>query len=508
MVIEMTATVLRHKAFAWALMLGSSLSFAIAICAMDTLPFVDLPFRMAAAAIYAASNTDSAHSASLLHFYEPSLDALTPTAIYLRIAGGFGPAMVVPLTKIWISAYFIALPAVVAMLLKRFGAHPISAAPTIALLFNFSLAWGFVEFIAALVLLLLLVLALAAFEQAGSRHHLVVVALLLSALFWCHLLVQLFALAVTLLFAAMTRHSDARRWVLASVIPAVAVIVLWASTADEAGGLITQVGAYYRYEYLQSAWLRKGTLINDNRHLFAGRTGTMFAFGVSGLLVYSWLSSRSGALRTRFHDWCKTPGTPAISCLLIGALAACVFVPHRLPGEPGIFERFSVILFLSIVLVAGIERGPSATRRYMAVVATMVVLYTGLRLQYLAAFVDDSKGLREAVASVPSGELLQGVAYDFAYRGHPAYAHFQDYRMAWTIGPSVSQLATFRFYPITPVGVGLPPHRPFPHARSYMASELAGCQLTRGDLPEAVASWFSQKTAVHFGKWVVRCRAA
>jgi hypothetical protein len=136
--------------------------------------------------------------------------------------------------------------------------------------------------------------------------------------------------------------------------------------------------------------------------------------------------------------------------LVVAFLASCagcfLLLPQQLPGQNLIYQRFSVLVLIGLILLASIL----FSRRFSGLVASAVTVValamTALWLEYYHDFNQQNTSFTPAVFPEPSPDrLMGGIIYDYAYRGQPVYLHFPSYYIVWRQGIASSTMFDYRF---------------------------------------------------------------
>jgi hypothetical protein len=390
------------------------------------------------------------------------------------------------MNRLVLCGYVATLPIIVYALIRRVGGNEWFALLVFPLIFNFNVAWGFVGFVMAIPLVLLLLYRVMAEDRYSSLSTALVCAGGLILLYYTHVLAMLFAAAVVGLSVLMARNERRTWWILASLVPAIGLTCWWwlGRGGPTGESTLTFLARYYRTEYLQHFLpLRRRILTNDNTQLFAGALGVAAALGLSLPIVMPTLVA---LVRRRQHVTSLLAGTPrrVLGAFTLAGFACCLLLPDRIPDQTALYERFGVLLLLSMVLWSSIFY--ARIGRGAAIALCAVALgSTAVRISYFAAFARDAGGFTpDLLPDGRSGRTLVGLLYDERFRGHPAYRHFPDYYITWRHGIAATELTQFRFGTVraNPQGIAAPRFVAFPTALSINETK-ADYLLVRGAIP-------------------------
>ncbi len=466
-------------------------------------PFVDLPFHLAAATI--RRFYDAPHTAFRDYFIVERLFP-EPNVLHLLITSSRIFPSVDAANHVVLAAYVAAIPLLVRAIIRRVGGNVWFALLAFLFLYNYNLMWGFAGFFLSIPLVLAFVYFLLTFTERPTPARTTAMAAALLVLFMCHALAVLFALSiVTLTILVMRDPTRTRRAVLA-MLPALGIVAWWWVTSpresrSDTSGFLLQ---YYQTEYLQTFLAaRKRLLTHDHAHVAAGFRGVAFGLAISAAIV--------GLLLMKWRDWRATLTalwrTPSGRVPLIFATSAalcCLLLPDRLPEETALFERFSVYLWLSLI-VLGSVLWRHARGLWPAVAIGLIVLAgQAVRLEYFWAFSRTVEGFTPAFfPEATRGERLFGLIYQPKFRDHPIFAHYPDYYITWRHGIATTEIAQFRFGTVRtrPDGRTLPMYDTSPNANSYSTEHLDfDYLLVRGSLPATLPMTDFRETR-HAADW-------
>jgi hypothetical protein len=305
-------------------------------------------------------------------------------------------------------------------------------------------------------------------------------------LFYTHVLAMLFAAAV-LVCSALLHPRDWRRlwWTLLALVPALGLTCWWWLGRGVSSGESTLafLAHYYRTEYIQHFLaLRRRLLTNDNTQLFSGRTGVLAALALTAPIVVPPLLALAKKRQRLISLRTETP-VRALAAFTLVAFLCCMLLPDRIPNQTALYERFGVLLLLSLVLWSSVLY-TRLSRRVALALCIAALGSTAVRVSYFTGFALDAHPFTAELLPVgTSGRTLLGLMYDERFRGHPAYRHFPDYYIAWNRGVAATELTQFRFGVVRAGSQGaLPGYVAAPTARSF-ADANVDYVLVRGAMP-------------------------
>jgi hypothetical protein len=181
-------------------------------------------------------------------------------------------------------------------------------------------------------------------------------------------------------------------------------------------------------------------------------------------------------------------------------------MPDRIPGEPGLHERFAVFLFAAAILASSAAPWPRWSGRHALAICVFVAACQAARIEYFTAFTRESRDFaREVFPDAAREATLLGLVYEGEFRGHPVYTHFADYFTVWERGIAVTEAAQFRFGTVrtNPKAPPLPRHDSSPGEGVEL--EAIGAQvdylLVRGTPPRPAALDAAFEIVRSVGAW-------
>jgi len=411
-------------------------------------PFTDLPNHLAAATIhryYGEAGNRFAEFFSIDLFPKPNVFHLLFCSLRLFPSVEFA-------NRIYLSLYTAALPLSLLLLIRRFRGDRWFSLLAFPLLYSYSVSWGFVGFFFALpIVLASFVLMTDSAERGGMKRGLLLAGLLAS-LFFVHALAALFALLLFLVLLSARSKGDTVRF-LRGLLPAVPLVLLLAAWwRSEPGGMeaLSSLGGYYAGPFVRTLPNRIHLLFLDNYHLFEGNRGVAVAAALSLVIMVPSLVALSRAIRR--GEW-RGIRSSAPFILFLCALGCFMLLPHRIPRQAILYQRFSMPVLVSLALLGATAAGArpeddrkGAARKARAVLfAAAALLHLVLWADYFADFNRENAHFGPALFPEDAKGMLAGLVLDPAYRGRPAYIHFPCYYTVWLRGIATTKLVDYRF---------------------------------------------------------------
>src|SRR5690606_10813595 len=196
--------------------------------------------------------------------------------------------------------------------------------------------------------------------------------------------------------------------------------------------------------------------------------------------------------------------------ILFAASVACYFLlPERLPGQAPLYQRFSTIVMLSLVLVGSVlvrEIDARQLKWFVVVVLCAVMVIWG---EYLITFNRQNRDFNASFLRIdnPDDKLL-GLIWNGDYRGRKVYIHFPNYYIVWHNGIAGSKIIDYRFGIVRRVvpESTLPFYQEYAHERfvPLMKYDAADYLLAREDEPTLTKTFFPGTMKVRqAGNWVI-----
>jgi hypothetical protein len=340
---------------------------------------------------------------------------------------------------------------VLLLVIRRFGGEPWLALGGFLLLYNNNVSWGFLGFVLATPLVLLLVLEAGDEGSRGrSWRRVGALALLLLLVFWMHALAACFALllhGVLCVVRARWAPGDALRRALAAVPVLVWLGGWWlarqgAAQHETLGYLVD----YYRRRYWPELPERVELAFQDNAALFAAPWGTRIGWLFVLAIALPPLLALAGRPR---ESWQRLRRAAPVVVLLAAAAACALLLPAGLPGQTQIYERFSVLVLLGLVLAGSVLLAGRIRRGHAVALIGVCLLHLGLWGAYFRAFDRENAAFDATFLSTGDpGARLAGLVYDWRFRGRPVYIHFPGYYVVWHRGIATTRIIDFRFGPV------------------------------------------------------------
>ncbi|UCF06818.1 MAG: hypothetical protein JSV33_07285 [bacterium] len=408
-------------------------------------PFIDLPNHLAAATIHRHLNEPGTNFAA---YYLPDLFPKPNVFHALFCSIPLFPS-VESANRAFLALYAVLLPLSLLLVIARLGGNRWFSLLSFPLLYNYNLSWGFVGFAFSIPIVFFFLYLLIEHLRDGSIWYRYVASILMVFLFFVHALAAIFAsvLLLACIFLAGRRSFSWAAQRCAMILPVLTMLIAWWKVeASHYGGQGTArfLGTYYRQEYFTTFVDRRSIFFLDNNHLFEGSNGYLIGLAFSLCIILPVLVLL--ILRRRpCNHWGSVEGRFSLA-LLIPALACFIILPNQIPRQAILYQRFSVLVLLSVIVLGStLMRRPLRMPAAAGIVAACLLHFL-LWAGYFIDFNRENAGFRSSF--LPDGRrggVLAGLVYDYRFRGKPVYIHFPSYYIIWQRGVASTKIVDYRF---------------------------------------------------------------
>lgn len=451
-------------------------------------PFTDLPNHLAAATIircYKDPGTDFSLFYALKLFPKPNV-------FHLLFCGLKVFPSVEAANRIFFCLYLVLLPLSTFLLIKKLGGNRWFSLLSFLFLYNYSTSWGFAGFVFSIPFILLTVYLSILFLERGRAGNGLALTLCLVMLFFTHAQSLFFAALLFLVLCLFHRGLPAAQKIgrLYPLSPAAALTLAWwwgGRSAWSGQGLLAFLGDYYISDFLKTFPRRLGLLYLDNYHLYDGPRGRYIALGFSLFVIFFAVLY---LLQGFFHGRHKAPGMGATSppgrtiepaprekvglgktvemrekddlensavdisyyAITFATVAAAAYflLPLGIPGQSILYQRFSALLFLSLIVLGSLWIGRMGRGTIGALIFLLSLWHFTLWAGYFVDFNRENRHFSPAfLPERAPAEILSGFIYDYRFRGRPLYIHFPNYHIVWKRGIACTSLVGYRFGAVT-----------------------------------------------------------
>ncbi len=431
------------KKIFYALFIGFIVINTILIINLRLLPFIDLPQHLAYATIYKYIGQSGNFFDQYLEFDSLFLKfntlhvAFTCLDIWDSVEVG---------NKIFYVLYIILLPVSVLLLIKKLDGNYWTALLSFLFLYNFNVSWGFVDFMMAIPFCFLTLNVHYDYITKESLKNIILLLVCFFFLYHLHLLSSLYILGLILLqHFIFNRDSFKKLFSKGIVYLPFIFLILWGvviksqeSTGYDPGrNSIDLIFDYYKNDYLSSVKYRLGGVFFwDNFFIFKGikgiLTGLFFSFFSIICLFWPFKSKLNRLMQNKQQKQYLYAFSILIYTLLVYFL---IF------SKGYIFFRFSVFIFLSLIIIGSLLFKNKFMQPIYVMVSIICIFYFILWGNYFFNFQKENKDFKKTFfRDLPKNKVLSGLIYEPMYRGKDIYIHFPDYYITWHHGIETSHI--------------------------------------------------------------------
>jgi hypothetical protein len=277
-----------------------------------------------------------------------------------------------------------------------------------------------------------------------------------TAAYFAHALAGLFGIGFSLACAVARRHDRWRDLLLDALIPVPALVLVMTWQGQDRGGGASPVGwlsHYYRNLFLGEWTSRLVDLPTlDNRALYGAGAGkivaALLAVFVVTPVVYGLLRAwpAAGSVRSRLERLRDDPRLPVL-VLVACTGAICLLAPPGLPPYWSLYQRFSALFLLGVIVLGSTLRHRVYRGRVGAVLILGAVIFHAVSWGgHIWGFAPEVKDLAALLPKPHRGSVLCAIVEEAAYRGDPeALAHVANYHTVWNGGVVASAMYDFPF---------------------------------------------------------------
>jgi hypothetical protein len=431
-------------------------AIALPVISLHTLPFTDLPIHLAEATIlkYAADPTcplSQSYSASRLSWFQPSIGHAVFCSWFASVESA---------NRILYVTYCFAIPLSMLSITRMCAGNWAVAFMSVLTVWNYSALWGFTGFTLGIPLVLLSVSQQLHCFTNRAWVHVVFLGLLFILLYWMHALLFLFALCTFItiaLFTAVTTSAPTRQMLgrsLLAPLPATGLLAIWVCKGSEfsGGGTVAFLKSYYLHAFVPSVWHRMIEFVTADWQAIAyGIYGKTIALLVSMVVVIPVVVC---LCRFPYRIVSLTASRTATLGFVGAAFVCFALLPPGLPGQPYLYQRFSVFCYLAVICVLSWALPVVWPRfQYKMVILLAIAGYAALWGHYFWSFrtVDDDFETFSRTAPDTKRQMVGYLICEPKFRGRAVLIHYNNYEIIWNRNPTPTCVGNFRFGMISQV---------------------------------------------------------
>jgi hypothetical protein len=393
--------------------------------------------------------------------------------------------------------YIILLPISMFLIIKKLGGNLWYSLLSLLLLYNYNVIWGFVGFTLSIPMVFIFLLFSIKYFESRIWHTGIILMSILILLFFIHIIAAMFCIAIFTIFGIYyNRLSISQQFKnLLIILPLLSLIVVWWLTTGEQTGPSTfnYLFNYYSKDYLSSFFERKRIFYFDNYYLFGGRQGVFAGVSFNLIIAFPLLIN---LLEQKGNNLKKLINRNPIIFIFFTFTFFCILIlPAELPLHWSIYERFSVILMLAIILLGSINSSKPIRKFMIIYMSISLAIHYLLWMNYFIDFQKENSGFNKDFFPEKSDNItLSGIIQEPFYRGNLAYIHFPDYYLIWRKGivPTVTVDSRFGIIKKRKNIIELPKYNEFISLLKNYDSRYSNMNylIIRGNLPDTLKKYY------------------
>jgi hypothetical protein len=409
-------------------------------------PLQDLPQHLAAVRVLR-----SHPELGLGQYFDVELFRTQYLTYYLTVWLLSYPFGILLASKLVIAATLAALPWSLASLLRALGRDPRLAVFAFGLAYNAHLVLGFFNFVAALPLMFYAITRAVDYRRTPTRREATVVALLLVACFYTHVVPFAFAaLGVGLVLLGGGLVPSLRRGFL--FVPAALAAIIWLHGTPAGGATLSAAGGgdgdkAPQYASVNAAIKELPMWLTD---VLAGTRDEQLLVAWGALLLCAMaLGLRRPPEHAHFVPEHPSEHAYRVALLAPLALVAYFVTPVSYDWIWPISARFPLIALLFAVLLLPPARGFFGSATLAAVGFVAFLGFSDVARAFATFERDEVGAIDEAIAAIPAGERVAGLIFDRGSR-EVKFSPFIHYAAMYQAAKGGAVMFTFADFPQSP----------------------------------------------------------
>ena len=416
----------------------------ILICSLRIYPFIDLPNHLSEATIlryYSDLNNEFSKYYSIHLFPKPNIFHMVFCSLNIFPSPEIA-------NKIFYALYVLLLPLSIFLVIKKMGGNLWFVILSFPFIYNYNVSCGLTGFTMAIPLVIILYCIFS--REKHTLIEKISISILFLLLFTVHIMGAVFALLLFFLIKIFQNKGSVSNLFkeFFVTVPVIILTIVW-WIKDSAGGENTLpfIITYYKNEYFQTILKRFGLFMYDNYFLFDGRTGPIVSLIFSGTVIIPFLYYLTKN-RKELHEKLDKKTGPMYIFFLV-SLGCFILLPDRIPENWCLYERFSVFVFISIIIILSNLCSKRISKIFIIIICLISLLHLLLWSGYFISFQKENSLFNKSLFPVKTkGKILVGLIEDNQYRGKPVYLHFPNYYIIWNKGIAATMIIDYRFGPV------------------------------------------------------------
>lgn len=420
------------------------------IVSLRILPFIDLPFHLAASTIYKHLN-DTGYCFSDYYTIPTMLKSnifhMVFTSLKVFPSVEFG-------NKVFYIIYIVIFPLSSLLFINYIRGNKWLSLLSFLFIYNHNVHWGFTGFTMSVPFIIIFILFIIRFFENQSAANIFTLIFLLLLIFSMHFQNAIFCILI-LTIAFIHNFEKKAGFILKyfAIISPILILMYFAYTFDTTSpeqNLFPFLVSYYKNDYLVTVFERiKVLAVMDNFYFIEGPFGAIVSIifvlsFIIPILIYFYKKSK------KLYNLVITNRYSYYLYIFISSSLCCyLFLPNIIPGQNIIFERFSVFLMLALILFCSYcYRGIKISNIHKIMIVFVILFHFVLVSIYYSNFKDETENFSESILPDDAEcERLSGIIYTNTFKGRPIYIHFPMYFTVWKKGITTG-LVDYRFFVI------------------------------------------------------------
>lgn len=349
--------------------------------------------------------------------------------------------------KLFYALYIIIFPLSVWSIIKTFKGNSNYSILSFLFLINHNVHWGFVSYMMSIPVIIFVYIAFYKYFVLNKLKFVYFIWILPIIVFFLHFQMAIF---VVFIFGVLTivyqRNSSKKILINTLTVIPVIIIMVHAYLVDSQSGTTTlfpYMLDYYTSSYFNTFIDRFNVLfVVDNYFILRGASGVIFSLLATVPLSVIFIFKTT---KLKFSEILKNQNLKFLTVLLIITSLCFFLLPDVIPGQNIIFERYSVPIFLLIIIVSSIIQINSKFENSLKfIIPVIIVIQTVFIFDYMFDFKKLTADFNTGIFPDNNKARLAGIMLDNDFRGSKVYAHFPMYFTVWKQGITTG-LIDYRF---------------------------------------------------------------
>jgi len=330
------------------------------------------------------------------------------------------------------------------MVINKLKGNPWFTLLSFLLLYNYNVCCGLVGFsISIPFVILILYLLLDPPEKIKMK---ILLALLFCLIFTMHAITTLFCILMYFLIVLIRNKKCFLKFVqeITVIIPvSIITLIWWLKDSAKGGETLNFLYFYYKNEYIKTLFKRAGLFMFDNYFLYEGIKGVLIALFFSLFIV---VPAMKFLKRKNLKE---NINILPLNIFILSSLSCFLLLPDRIPGNWCLYERFSVLFLLSVIIFTSILYREKTRKTLIFILCAVLLFHFVLWASYFIDFQKENRLFtKDLFPDKREGKKLTALIYENNFRGKPVYLHFQNYYIIWKRGIASTMITDYRFGPV------------------------------------------------------------